>query len=115
MKSFKEFLEEVEGTKPKGKIIGRSARKQGEVFVITDKGKRPSQDQWHMYTLDKNGNIVTNVGTHPSKTGAVKFAKNRGWDVSLTESLDESDFDKAIAGIPENQRKKRLEQALKGL
>lgn len=85
MKTFKEFL--AEGKKTKGKVIGLSALdNKGLGFIITDKGDKPNQDQFHMYIVDKKMNIKKDMGSHPSKTGAIKFAKTRGYDVSLNES-----------------------------
>lgn len=59
------------------------------LFVVVKRdidSNNQSQDKFAMYKTDKNLKVVDYYGSHPSDSGALKFAKNK----NLIENLEES-------------------------
>ena len=73
-------LEEV---KVGGKILFSAPTKDGKnIFQVLDRRGRArgdDQDKFSMVVVDKNGDLIKDLGSHPSLNGAKKFAKNRGF------------------------------------
>ena len=84
MKRYKEFIAEANNSIPsREKIVAKSGLKDGKRFVVVinaDRKQKPNQDDYGMYVVNKKYHIIKDFGTHPSLDGAIKFAKNKGYD-----------------------------------
>lgn len=67
------------------------------VYVENPKGAG-TKDKYEMYTVDKGFNVVLSHGTHPSLSGAKKFAKSKGLVSEEVEQVDEARYPKGKYG-----------------
>lgn len=96
MITYTGLISEITKQPYEGKIVAQSSLYDGEKYVVTDLGKRPEQDRYMMYVLDGKNKIVKEWGTHPALKGAIKFAKNRGYEVKQGMNEDTDDLQEAM-------------------
>lgn len=74
LKTNKRFNDNIEDKL--GPVRHMQINNDGNVFVVTDrKIKGKSQDKFSMAIVDRYGEIVDDLGSHPSLKGAQKFGE----------------------------------------
>ena len=69
------FLKEVELNEYIWAVLTKDGKNSFQISARDTKGLRGPQDKFQMAIVDKTGKVVKDLGSHPSLSGAKKFAK----------------------------------------